>query len=218
MGSYSTKVSSPYKTATYKDIKDIYMWIIDVYKLLGGKESDVSSCFLYDIGDINCSSDSFDEFTENAFGQDINLTHIRLNNFESKETFHIYISISPKRAYEDKNVSFTCDSRMELSQVLDKITELSETKDESTPTITTQNNYIDNVVIMDNATIHDSNIGGHKNRIIKQQDKKQNFWQRVWQNVISNLLWWIAAAILLVAIGTLLAVNPSSITDAIIRR
>ncbi|MCL2838661.1 MAG: hypothetical protein FWE04_06330 [Oscillospiraceae bacterium] len=67
MGSYSKKYKSPYDTKTYEDIKNTYLWIRGICEKLDFSE--FKSEFLYDIGDITCCSDSYEEFQKEAFGQ-----------------------------------------------------------------------------------------------------------------------------------------------------
>jgi len=160
-----------------------------LYSQLGVKQSGVKSSFHYSIGDITCESDSVDEFTENALGQTIDLLKIMMNNYNDIEIevyFHIYHKIEPG----DKNVSISCGSGVELERVLDAIAKLDKVQDENAVIATTQHNYTTNVVVKDNTAIHGSNIGGRHKNATNLPEKTSSFWQGVWQNIVSNLIWY----------------------------
>jgi len=131
--------------------------------------------FLYTIGEVTCNSESFNEFVENSFGQSINLIRMNISIQEGETPFKIFICVTPKR--KNKNISISCNNRINLNIVIDKITEI---KSDTLPVlIDTQNNYINSIVINDDAVVNNSNIINQSHIEETNQYNKQGFWKKI---------------------------------------
>ena len=135
MGNYSIQIKSPYDTKTYNDIKNTYLWVINICELLGIDEAEISSSFHYRIGEIICESNSFEEFTENAFGQKIVLIVAKVY---TQKQLNLYFSISAKYFLNVKNIYISCNSKSEIGTILDKIKEIDRAKKTRFYTFSTQ--------------------------------------------------------------------------------
>jgi hypothetical protein len=63
-------------------------------------------------------------------------------------------------------------------------------------------------------------IGGNRvdNSRPKSEKSAVGFWTGVWQSILTNLIWWIIATIIIVVIGIFTATNWSEITAFIMNR
>ena len=77
------------------------------------------------------------------------------------------------------------------------------------------------VKIGDKNKIMNSTIIGGSQINVAHQDKKalkEPFWRCVWQNIVSNAIWWGIGIIIIVAVGTIAAVKWDTIIELILGR
>lgn len=202
MASFSKELTLKYQELDYTGVIENYNWIKNTVSSLF-KNIEISDCQIsFMIGDISCSCESIEEFSNNAYGLPIHVYSFRLNFYQQKD-YNTHTQI----AYIIINTSFKtftvhCDSKEVLIDICTAL-EDSMAPDLSTPAIQTQiNNYIHDesthVTIGDNNSIQNTNIGKNNTVHTGTPAPKKSFCKSVLQTLTANWLWFILGLILLV--------------------
>ena len=181
MRSYSKYIESPYDTKSYDDIKNTYLWVVKIYRVLGISESDVSCRFLFTLDGIQCSPESYEKFTEDAFGRDnINFSRASFSCLKVSEKY--YISLTNNSNSGRGTIRISGSNKNAISKFEDAIGKIASN--------TQANNsiQIDNKIQVD---IKDA----------EKDSKTPNFWRPILQNVISNAIWWIVGLLFVTFVG-----------------
>lgn len=178
MTSFSKEIKSPYGTESFNDIKDNYNWIINALNKMSNSTPQIQSEFLFYIGDIYCSTDSFSEFTENAYGASdfkiISFT-IRAEFSDERITIH-YLT----------NLAVKANKRESLEQIVSILESTSADEKKETTTIT----YNDSVIVQG-----DNNILASNSVVSVNQEKPQSTIRKwlssIGQNIVANGIWYL---------------------------
>lgn len=194
MARFSISIENPYGEKDYESIKKTYDWIM--YTMNDYGKAKVSVSFLFDIGDITCSVDSIEEFTDNAYG----MADFHYNNgnitftFESGEMLFIHIN---------NNVLTISSSNKSL---ISEIEESLLNKQKQNPSnINHQYNFYgdkNNVAVAGDkgtATVISNGSNNNVNSSVSQSSNKQSgfidFLKGVGTNIASNIIWILLGAL-----------------------
>lgn len=189
MADFSKDIKCKYGTRSFQEVKNTYDWIVIAANKLQLNNLRITSQFLFNIGDIACSTDGIAEFIEHAYGA---------SNFKIT-SFQIYIYDGSKLVI---SASYLLSMRIRSSSKTDLekfITILSKTsvdeKDKSTPVSVT---YIE---AHERATVvaGENNIVNSNNAIINEpvKESKIKLWFRpIIQNILSNGIWYMLTAVI----------------------
>lgn len=193
MANFSISIKNPYGVKDYESVKKTYDWIIDAVKDYSIEE--VKSSFLFDVGDITCSVDSIEEFTENAYGMEgffYNSGYTRVI-FESGEKLMVHI-------YDDK-VTISSNNKTFISEVKNS---LIDKQNKKTSTINHQYNIFgdkNNVAIAGDkgkATVISNGSHNTVNSSVNHSPEKRSgfidFLKGIGTNIVSNIIWILLGA------------------------
>lgn len=161
MASFSQKITPRYSVNTYKDVRDNYNWIIDSARHMTDEKTNISSSFLFYLGEIYCSASSIDEFIEHCYGVD-QFRLVSFSIFVRKENGDYIFG-----AQYLSELSINAESRKNLEQIITILNRTSsqETSQNSTGYIV-KNEYHNvgvvvngdnNTVANDNSTVANNN-------------------------------------------------------------
>lgn len=198
MASFSQKITPRYSVNTYKDVRDNYNWIIDSARQMTNEKLNISSSFLFYLGEIYCSASSIDEFIEQCYGVD----QFRLVSFSifvrKKNGDYIF------GAQYFSGLSINAESRKNLEQI---ITILNRTPSQEISQNDTgyvvKNEYHNvgvvvngdnNTVANDNSTVANNNSSIADNgSSVKDSSQKESAIKRwiesIAQNLTASLIW-----------------------------
>ena len=200
MGSYSINIDLGIPTDTRENLIQYYEFIDSWSNLLNLKNKKIEAEFQYSIGEITCTSDTFEEFKHESVGQQTDLVVITIRIKDGDDRLY-YISIRTRHKFNLKNVYISCDSRQILSQLLDCI-ESAKVKyfsNDSGEKVIEQHIHGDQISIT-GSQISGSNIGGRQNTINTQDSPKEKstvktIAEMIIANITSNAIWWILGVI-----------------------
>lgn len=200
MGSYSTNIDLGIPTDSRENMIQYYEFIDAWAGLLGLDNKKIEAEFQYDIGQITCVSESFEEFRAESVGQQTDFVHITIQIFDGDIKLY-YISVRSRYEYSPENVYISCDSRQMLSNLLDCFEQAKEKYffQGNEQQIIEQHFHGDQISITD-SQITNSNIGGKSNIINTNDGKKEKTTKRtiietIIANIASNAIWWMLGAI-----------------------
>lgn len=208
MGSYSTNIDLGIPTESREDLIQYYEFINTWTDFLDLDDKKIKATFQYDIGQITCTSDSFEEFKSESIGQKTDLTDITIHIYDGDNSRY-YISIRKRYESFPKNVYISCESRQMLSKLLDCVEQAKEkyfSQDNEQQII--EQHFHGNQISITDSQVTNSNIGGESNTINVNDDKKEKTTQRtiaetIIANITSNIIWWILGAIAVVVLAYL---------------
>lgn len=209
MGSYSINIDLGIPTDTRENLIQYYEFIDAWSDLLNLKNKKIEANFQYSIGEITCTSDTFEEFKHESVGQQTDLVNITIQIGDGDDRLY-YISIHIRHEFNLKNVYILCNSRQILSQLLDCI-DAAKAKyfsNGSGEKVIEQHIHGDKISIT-GSQISDSNIGGRQNTINVQEGEKEKsigktIIEIIIDNITSNAIKWvmgIAVAAVLAYLG-----------------
>lgn len=195
MASFSTHIKSKFELETYKGTKDTYEWIIASLKKLNLNYEKIEVSFQFDIGNINCSCDSAEEFTEYAYGQEnYDLTCLKI---VYRSNSNIYIS-----ATRYDGVRISTDSKILLEEIINILESPDIKQNKNITNNYIQNNYEIGTITGDNNAV----VQGSNSNITQQKVEKSTLKQwieSILQNLVANWLWLIIPIIIAALIGFL---------------
>ena len=191
MARFNKDVELKYGIDTYEETKQTYEWIEKSAKKWGGKEATLSLKFNFHLGDISCTAESIQEFSEIAYGaSDYRLT-----------SFHGSIYAGEQRIGLNYLMSLTvfAENRVDLESFLNALEKTSlDVPEEATAThietqinIENQNNGI--VVQGENNTVVTSSSNVSLNTS-KKESKLKSWLVSIGQNILSNGIWYLLTA------------------------
>lgn len=210
MASFSKELPLKYKNLDYQGVINNYEWMLKTISSIFANIEKPTFDISFNLGNISCSYDSIEEFSNHAYGQIIHVFLYELSFYQQKDEnthaqiAHIFINASCE--------TFTvhCDSKKVLIDICTAF-EKSMNPNPSPPESQTQiNNYIHNesthVTIGDNNNIQNTNIGKNNTVHTENPTPKKSFWKSVLQNITANGLW-VALGVILLALLTYLGVT-----------
>ena len=178
MTSFSKEIKSPYGTETYNDIKKNYNWIINALNKMSNSKPKIQSEFLFYLGDVYCSTESFSEFTENAYGA---------SGFEI-----ISFTIRAEFPNERINIHYLTEFSVKANkrESLERIISLLE----ATPVAEEQEKT--NITYNDSVIVHGDNNILANNSVVSVNEEKPQSSIRKWlssisQNLVANGIWYL---------------------------
>lgn len=195
MASFSTHIKSKFELETYKGAKDTYEWIIASLNKLNSNYEKIEVSFQFDIGTINCSCNSVEEFIEYAYGQaDYDLTCLSIIY---RSDSNIYITV---RRYDGVRIS--TDSKVLLEEIISILESHDIKQNENITNNYIQNNYEIGTISGDNNAV----VQGNNSNITQQKVEKSTLkeWiEAILQNLVANWLWIVIPIIIATIIGFL---------------
>lgn len=201
MARFSKDIPLKYPTLDYDGVIQNYKWIqetvFSLFENLATPEVQIS----FKMGDISCTCFSIEEFSENAYGQKIDV-HSYDISFNSKKGHKIIAYFILSSIKED--ATLYCDRKDSLIKIATALEESFKIKDTSTPPVFQEiHNYVHDesthVTIGDNNTIETANIGANNTLNADKPSPKESFWKPIWQTITANWIWF-AFGLLLIAV------------------
>lgn len=192
MTSFSKEIEGMSLT-TYDSVVTLYKKIITISNNLCLTLPKVEGKFLFALGKIRCSCDSYDEFVENAFGaENFHLISTHFYIADGKTTI-VWIS-----SLGENPVCVQADSRIVLEKFFTELESVQSAAQNPTNSVT--QNIIDSVVINgDRNTVANNNSSIEIE--VEPESATKNFWMGILQNITTNFLWYL----LTLAAGALVA-------------
>lgn len=207
MASFSKKLPLKYQGLDYSGVIRNYNWIKDTVTSKFENIEKIECKIAFRIGDISCTCESIEEFSQHAYGQKIDIYMYNLNFYQSISKNNSVSLVMFIIDSLQKILTVCCDSmeilikictvledsmKPEISNVLLQAEKIQYIHDEST-----------HVTMGDRGTIQSANIG--KNNMIKTKTptSEESFWKSVLQTLIANWVWFALGLILIVALGYL---------------
>ena len=216
MASFWFKVESILDIDTSENILQIAQWIKNSVQDTVLEVSGYHFHALFSIGDLTVSCENEKEFKEHALGQNIELTTFTIQ-FDKDGELYLFFDISRKSSrQENKNVSIHCRDRSIIQDIVSKL-KLEKDKFEEklvppAPVMLIQgnNNQIGVVNAGDNNQFNTVTAGNNtiNSQVQPPQKAQLGFWQGVLQFVVSNIVWVIIVAIILVALTIIGITQP----------
>lgn len=178
-----------YGVKTFEETKRTYDWIEKAALKWGGENVQIKSEFLFDLGDITCSTEGIKEFIETVYGA----SDYRLTSFD------IYIEDGSQRIslHYLHSLSIYTGSKVELENFLS----ILEKSDLDKKTETPQINYIENQTNIDNhngGTIIQGNnnvVATNNSKVnlngTRKESKLKKWLIAIGQNLLSNWIWYL---------------------------
>ena len=151
METYSIDLESPFDLKTYEGVKKTFIWITETLKVFGKKPIKTAESFLFHLGKITCSVDSFSDFKKQAFGAE----GFELINFHVIAFYPIEKTIH----FNCSNTVYISASKKEwLEAIITLLNPKNEVKEKSPSVSITYNDSIvvngsKNIVANDNSTV-----------------------------------------------------------------
>lgn len=192
MTSYSQNIKIKYGVKNYEEIRKTLEWI----RLSSKKVFEnpiLKYDFTYRVGDINCKSNSFEDFVKNVYGTD----KFYLSSF------YVYVYENKKDVYSKITFSYLWDFDVSTNDkiLLEKIVSALNICD--VEKISLNDNVVINsdiaIVSNDNSTINISNSNIGENNI--NNSKKDSFLKRLIEHLTKNIIWYIISALLATGLG-----------------
>ena len=195
MADFSILIKNKFSVDTFENTKKTYEWIYNSLSEANLVKAKIKSNFLFDVGKITCTCDSFEEFKKNAFGySDFKLNRMSIFQITLRnDNIHIYVDNSGLRVSSNNKMYVE-----KLIQILNK------------DTIANDTTYIENQYIISNIKGNNNNINqGGRNNIIISNDKEKFSKLKQWvesilQNLLANWLGYLLTAIVTLIIGCLI--------------
>lgn len=198
METYSIDLESPFDLKTYEGVKKTFGWITEALKAFGKKPIKTTESFLFHLGKITCSVDSFSDFKKQAFGAEgFELINFQVIAFYAMEKI-IHFNCS--------NTVYISASKKEwLEAIIALLNPKNDAKDNTPAVSITYNDSIvvngdKNIVASDNSTV--SLSGEHENE--KKTSKLKTWIVAIGQNLVANGIWYLLCLVV-GAVITLLA-------------
>ena len=195
MADFSLLIKNKFSVDTFENTKKTYEWIYNSLSEANLVKAKIKSNFLFDVGKITCTCDSFEEFKKHAFGySDFKLNRMSIFQITLRnDNIHIYVDNSGLRVSSNNKMYVE-----KLIQILNK------------DTIANDTTYIENQYIISNIKGNNNNINqGGSNNIIISNDKEKFSKLKQWvesilQNLLANWLGYLLTAIVTLIIGCLI--------------
>lgn len=207
MASFSKELPLKYQELDYDGVIGNYNWIKDAITSKFENVERIECTTVFKIGDISCSCESIEEFSEYAYGQSINVYSYDLvfyqNNSDNSHSRITHIIIKNS----NKILIAYCDSMEILIKVCTALEDSMKSKQSDALIQSQINNYIHDesthVTMGNHSTIQGVNIG--KNNVMKTNASapKESFWKSILQTITANWMWFLLGLILAVILGYL---------------
>lgn len=192
MVDFSKVIKGKYGTKSFQEIKNTYDWIVIAANKLQLSNLKIASHFLFNVGDIVCSTDGITEFIEHAYGS----SNFKINSFQ------VYIYDENKLIISVSyllNLSIRSSSKTDLEKFVTILNNTSIDEKNNLPPVSVT--YIE---AHESATVvaGKNNIVNSTNAIINEpikESKIKQWFRPIIQNILSNGIWYI-----LTMIGTFL--------------
>lgn len=202
MASFSKEIVAKTQTLDYSGVLENISWIIDSVKSIYGDKIEIEVEINFDIGDIKCKCITIDEFKQHAYGQKIdvfsfNICTYQLVNNKRQQITHIII-----KPYSEVSLIVNCDAKEILISIATALENSSNKETTQQPTLQQFNTIHDESVnIIGNGNKFENSVVGKHNNV-EATSKKEPFWKPIVQMLISNWLWFLIGALLLLYVGT----------------
>lgn len=217
MASFWFKVESILDIDTSENILQIAQWIKNSVQDTDLEVSGYHFHALFSIGDLTVSCENEKEFKEHALGQNIELTTFTIQ-FDMGGELYLFFDISRKsNRQENKNVSIHCRDRSIIQDIVSKL-KLEKDKFEEklvppAPVMLIQgnNNQIGVVNAGDNNQFNTVTAGNNNtisNQVQPTQKTRSGFWHGILQFIVSNIIWVIIVAVIIIIITVLGVTQP----------
>lgn len=203
MARFSKDIPLKYPTLDYDGVIQNYKWIEETVFSLFEDLATPKVQISFKMGDISCTCFSIEEFSEHAYGQQIDVYSYDISFDSSKDHKSIaYVMLSSTNL--KKVATLCCDRKDSLIKISTALEEASKIKDTSaTPVVQEIATYVHDesthVTIGDNNTIENANIGANNTSNADKPAPKESFWKAVWQTIAANWIWF-AFGLLLIAV------------------
>ena len=197
---YSQKIKTNIEKLDYETTQTIYECI---NKCCAQKITNYNPSFdiLYNRGNISCSTDTYDEFIRDAYGLEIEVISIRINDYKTDISFNIgyYISTDTTRVKRCVEISINSKNINNISTIVPEIEkELLVMNKPSTDKQKEGTVQLPSIQVNVGGDLHmaGSAIGTQNttstNTVKKDEtSSKSSWWTPVWQSITSNIIWWI---------------------------
>lgn len=190
MAIFSIAIDNKYPENSVENSLETYRWIYSSLKNADIIDGDIRSSFLFQVGDILCNCDSYEEFMEYAYGEtNYKLIQITLALWNTTRNRTITV-----RA-ENDGIRISANNKVFLEKILQELKK--ETKSSNNTYIGAQYNISE--VSGKNVTINQG-----ENITISSDNKESKFklWiESILQNLLANWLWIVITAIIGFIIG-----------------
>lgn len=189
MANYSIDIKHKYGTKSYQETKNTYEWILKAFAKSNIDISHKKEDFSFYMGKLHCSTTSFEEFVENAYGCDgYDLGRFQIYVFEKGE---IILSV---HCSTDK-LSISSESKAMIETVVNSLESTSLDEAEINGPISIE---IKAPIVIGDKNVVGNDITGNNNNInsdISATDKKTSKF-KAWleslaQNLLANWLWYL---------------------------
>lgn len=183
MASYSKEIEQM-RLDSYESVTSLFGLATLISTRLGLSNPNVTGDFQFQLGQITCVCDNYNEFVENAYGAEnfgFISTQIRI-----QEEAHAVIYIS---SIGGTQIRVSTSSRVLLEKFFVELEKQQSGVQNAINGVT--QNIIDSVVING-----DGNVVANNNSSVEVETKQEgptikSFWTGILQNIASNLLWYI---------------------------
>lgn len=197
---YSQKIKTNIEKLDYETTQAIYECI---NKCCTQKIANYNPSFhiLYNRGNISCSTDTYDEFIRDAYGLEIKVISISINDYKTDISFNIGYYISTDTTHFKSGVEISINSKNinnistivpEIEKellVMDKQT--TDKQKEGTVQLPSIQVNVGGDLHMAGSAIGTQNTTSTNTVKKDETSSKSSWWTPVWQSITSNIIWWI---------------------------
>lgn len=151
---------------------------------------------LYNRGSISCNTNTYDEFIRDAYGLEIEVLSISINDFKTGISFHIGYYLDTTHVKSGVKISINSGNINNISIITPQLQKELEDMDTDKKKDGTSQIPSISVNVGRDLTMHDSAIGT-QNTISKntlkggETSSKSSWWTPIWQSITANIILWI---------------------------
>ncbi|WP_313524681.1 hypothetical protein [Anaerotignum sp.] len=201
MAKFSKKIPAKYQQLDYSGVLDNYNWIKESIEPSFEEQLEFAVEISFNIGDIACTCNTIDEFKEYAYGQAIDTYsfNIRVTRLLTDASERIaYIIINP---YSKIELVINCDKKDSLINVSTALENNAKQTIPLHPVVQQVNIHDESITITGDGNKFENSAIGKQNKI-ETKPAKDSFWKPIFQALISNWIWFLIGAMLLIYLGT----------------